>query len=163
MTRSPYQDAYDQVIRLMAETLMLPPAVEPYRMATCVDRWREQRIAEICINEFGDEARAEVRARFWKNAEGAQRVGPGAFAGDQRGNDVSRSLGFPLAGGAGLNGTVLAPTASMTDRRDGGCVSGNPDSVSEEDGASTRADADRRRCNRAALLRPDTVEGRHVA
>lgn len=59
-------------------------------------------------------------------AEGAQRVGPGAFAGDQRGNDVSRSLGFPLAGGAGLNGTVLAPTASMTDRRDGGCVSGNP-------------------------------------
>ena len=96
-------------------------------------------------------------------AEGAQRVGPGAFAGDQRGNDVSRSLGFPLAGGAGLNGTVLAPTASTTDRRDGGCVSGNPDPVSEEDGASTRADADRRRCNRAALLRSNSVEGRHVA
>lgn len=96
-------------------------------------------------------------------AEGAQRVGPGAFAGDQRGNDVSRSLGFPLAEGAGLNGTVLAPTASMIDRRDGGCVSGNPDPVSEEDGASTRADADRRRCNRAALLRSNSVEGRHVA
>lgn len=158
MTRSPYQDAYDQVIRLMAETLMLPPVVEPYRMAACVDRWREQRIANVCIDEFGDAVR-----RLLQDAEGAQRVGPGAFAGDQRGNDVSRSLGFPLAGGAGLNGTVLAPTASTTDRRDGGCVSGNPDPVSEEDGASTRADADRRRCNRAALLRSNSVEGRHVA
>lgn len=126
MTPRPYQQAYDVVIRMMAETLLLPPAVEPYRLAACVDRWREQRIAEICINEFGDEARADVRARLQKNAEGAQRLEPGAHADDRRSNGGSRSLGFPLAGGAGLNGTVLAPTASTTDRRDGGRVAGNP-------------------------------------
>lgn len=163
MARSPYQDAYDQVIRLMAETLMLPTAVEPYRLAACVDRWREQRIAEICINEFGDEARAEVRARLHRNAEGAQRVGPGSHADDRRCNGVAHSLGSPLAGDAGLKGAVLSPTASTTDRRDGGRVSGNPIPVSEEDGASTRAAADRRPANRGGLLRSRSAEARHVA
>lgn len=118
MARSPYQDAYDQVIRLMAETLMLPPAVEPYRLAACVDRWREQRVADICINEFGDEARAEVRARLHRNAEGAQRVGPGAHADDRRCNGVARSLGIPLAGDA----VPFAPLPPAEMR----CVSGKP-------------------------------------
>ena len=63
-------------------------------------------------------------------AEGAQRVEPGAHADDRRSNGGSRSLGSPLAGGVGLKGTVLAPTASMTDCRDGGRVSG--ESISGE-------------------------------
>ncbi|KUL93447.1 hypothetical protein DK26_23285 [Bosea sp. WAO] len=121
MTPRPYQQAYDVVIRMMADALLLPPAVEPYRLAACVDRWREQRIADVCIDEFGDAAR-----RLLQDAEGAQRVGPGAHADDRRSNGGSRSLGFPLAGGAGLNGTVLAQSASTTDRRDGGRASGNP-------------------------------------
>lgn len=129
MTRSPFQHASDQVIRLMAETLVLPPAVEPYRIADCADRWREQRIAEICINEFGDDARAEARRLL----QAAGDAGQGAIPPSP----------FPV---------------SMTDRRDGGRVSGNPNSVSEEDGASTRADADRRRANRGALLRPLSTE-----
>lgn len=61
MSIRPYQQAYDAVIRMMAECLVLPPAVEPYRLGECMDRWREQRIAEICINEFGDDARAKAR------------------------------------------------------------------------------------------------------
>lgn len=97
MTRSPYQQAYDQVIRLMATALTLQPAVEPYRLADCVNRWREQRVAEICINEFGDDARAEAR-RLLQVAEEAQRLPPGAHADDRRGNRAARSLGSSLAG-----------------------------------------------------------------
>lgn len=89
---SAYQSAYDQVIRLMAVSLTLSPAVEPYRLAECVDRWREQRIADVCINEFGDDARAEAR-RLLQVAEA-----------------VGRSAICPPA-----------HSASMNDRRDGGC------------------------------------------
>lgn len=89
---SAYQSAYDQVIRLMAVSLTLSPAIEPYRLAKCVDRWREQRIADVCINEFGDEARAEAR-RLLQVAEAA-----------------GRSAICPPA-----------HSALMTDRCDGGC------------------------------------------
>lgn len=57
-------------------------------------------------------------------AEGSQQYPSGLHADDRRCNRAAVSLGFPLAGGAGLNGTVLAPKASMTDCRDGGRVSG---------------------------------------
>lgn len=125
MTLSPHQHAYDVVIRMMAETLILPPAVEPYRLADCVNRWREQRVAEICINEFGDDARAEAR-RLLQVAEEAQSAPTGTYAGDRRGNRAARSLGSPLAGDVGLTGATLAhPSVSMIERRDGARVSGN--------------------------------------
>lgn len=125
MTLSPYQQAYNVVIRMMADTLLLPPAVEPYRLADCVNRWREQRIAEVCINEFGDDARAEAR-RLLQVAEGAQQFRPGLHAGDRRGDCAARSLGSDLAGDAGHSGsTALAvPSVPMTGRRDGACISG---------------------------------------
>ncbi|MCT4492765.1 hypothetical protein [Bosea minatitlanensis] len=101
MTLSPYQQAYDVVIRMMAECLVLHPAVEPDRIGECVDRWRMQRIAEICISEFGDDARAEAR-RLLSVAEGAPRVRPGAQTGVRSRNCAARSLGSALAGDAAL-------------------------------------------------------------
>lgn len=59
-------------------------------------------------------------------AEEAPRAQPGIQTGVRSPNCGAHSLGFPLAGGVGLGGTVLAQTASTTDRRDGGRVSGNP-------------------------------------
>ena len=67
------------------------------------------------------------------------------------------------AGDAGRSVTPPAPTASMTDRRDGGRVSGSPFTPSEKDGAIFGVAADHRRCDRAALLRLAAGEARHVA
>ncbi len=121
-----YQRAYDQQIRLMATTLLLSPAVEPYRLADCVDRWRMQRIAEICINEFGDDARAEAR-RLLQVAEGAPRFLTGPQTGVRSLNREARSLGSTLAGDAGHSGAValVTPSVPMTGRRDGACISGS--------------------------------------
>ena len=112
MSIRPYQQAYDVVIRMMAETLILPPAVEPYRLADCVNRWREQRVAEICINEFGDDARAEAR-RLLQVAEEAQRGPTGALADDRRRDRVARSLGHPLAGDVARVTPIPPAEASM--------------------------------------------------
>lgn len=125
MSLRPYQQAYDVVIRMMAETLNLPPAVEPYRLADCVNRWREQRIAEVCINEFGDDARAEAR-RLLQVAEGAPRFLTGPQTGVRSLDCGALSLGSTLAGDAGHSGAValVTPSVPMTGRRDGACVSG---------------------------------------
>lgn len=117
MTLSPYQQAYDVVIRMMAETLILQPAVEPYRLADCVNRWREQRVAEVCINEFGDEARAEAR-RLIQVAEGAPRFLTGPQTGVRSLDCEACSLGSTLAGDAASNG-FIPPAPAVA-----GCVSG---------------------------------------
>lgn len=138
-----YQQAYDAVIRMMAECLVLPPAVEPYRLGECVDRWREQRIAEICINEFGDDARAEARrllqvagvaeqvvplppvsplcgpGKLFTNVEGAQRALTGPHAEDRRCNGAARSLGANPEEGGG------ADDRCRPARRDGAPSSGS--------------------------------------
>ncbi len=92
---SPHQHIYDRVIGMMADLLCLSPQVDPADDAECCARWREQRIAEIAIQEFGPDAKAIVQARLARDAGDAER---GALP--------------------------PAIPVSMTERHDGACVSG---------------------------------------
>lgn len=93
---SPHQHIYDRVVGMMADLLCLSPQVDPADDAECRARWRQQRIAEIAIQEFGPDAKAIVQARLARDA-----------------------------GDAGRVAIAPAPPVSMTDRRDGGRVSGS--------------------------------------
>lgn len=87
----------DRVIRMMADQLLLEPAVDLTDHAACEARWQHQRIATIAIQEFGGEAKALAQIELHQ-----------------------------LAGDAGRSVSPPAISASMTERRDGVCVSGNP-------------------------------------
>lgn len=98
MSGRPLLHGCESAIRLMASTLLLPPAVDPSRVTACVDRWREQRIADVAIDEFGDEARAQAGDRLFPVTEGDQQSRSGLHADDRRCNCAAISLGHPLAG-----------------------------------------------------------------
>lgn len=56
--------ACDRVIAMMAGHLLLDPVVEPADHGACVERWREQKLPEIAIQEFGPDAKALVQAEL---------------------------------------------------------------------------------------------------
>lgn len=88
--------ACDRVIAMMGRLLLLEPAVDISDAAACEERWRQERVAPIAIQEFGGEAKAFAQTELHQ------------FAGD-----VERAVS-------------RLPTASMTERRGGVRVSGNP-------------------------------------
>lgn len=93
---SPHQHIYDRVIGMMADLLCLAPQVDPADDAECEARWREQRIAEIAIQEFGPDAKAIVQARLAKVAEDAGRClsPPAISASIHDGRDGRRVFGI---------------------------------------------------------------------
>ncbi|MBN9453220.1 MAG: hypothetical protein J0I42_14830 [Bosea sp.] len=89
--------ACDRVIAMMGRLLLLDPAVDISDAAACKERWRQERVAHIAIQEFGGEAKAYAQTELHQ-----------------------------FAGGAGRNFSPHAISVSMTEHRDGVRVSGNP-------------------------------------
>jgi hypothetical protein len=92
---SPHQHVYDRVIGMMADLLCLSPQVDPADDAECRARWRQQRIAEIAIQEFGPDAKAIVQARLARDAGDGHQIERGGGAND-RCNEARRD-GAPLS------------------------------------------------------------------
>ena len=89
----------DRVIRDMASMLLLEPVVDIANQAACEARWRQQRIANIAIQEFGPEAKAIAQAELHRLAGGPE-------------------LSVP---------SLVRVSVPMNGRRDGVRTSGKPD------------------------------------
>lgn len=80
---SPHQHIYDRVIDMMADLLCLSPQVDPADDAACEERWREERMAPVAIEEFGSDAKAIVQAQLTRNAGNGHQIERGGGANDR--------------------------------------------------------------------------------